>query len=438
MSFRTRWRTREYVRNSIWIVPALFAVAAIAAGSVFPDLDMHTADETEVVVELTPETARGVLGALAGGMITFTGFVFSILLLAVQFGSSQFSPRMLRRFLRDRTTKVALGMFIATFIYSLLVLGSIGTTEDPNFVPVTSVSFAVILLLLSMFMFLRLISKTTQGLRVASVLSDLGKDAAKVIDNVYPDAAVDPASVAQIDPITGSAEASFVVPYRGEPAVLQSVDVPGIVSMAENRDVVIELVPAIGTFLVDGEPLFRAYGGDVDEDQLAGSIAIGDERTMRQDPAFAFRLLADISSKALSPGVNDPSTASQALDQIEYLLRRLAQRRLTPGVARDEAGEVRFHHPARSWEDYVSLALAETRQYGEGSVQVSRRLHALLHGLREVAPPYRRAAIDAELALMGSSVQRGFSDEIDRDAAGAEDRQGIGSPRSSVGTAVSG
>ncbi|MGI9556497.1 MAG: DUF2254 family protein, partial [Solirubrobacterales bacterium] len=123
MSFRTRWTIYEYVRNSIWIVPALFAVAAIAAGSFFPDIDESAVSEADAVVELTPETARGVLGSLAGGMITFTGFVFSILLLAVQFGSSQFSPRMLRRFLRDRTTKVALGMFIATFIYSLLVLG---------------------------------------------------------------------------------------------------------------------------------------------------------------------------------------------------------------------------------------------------------------------------------------------------------------------------
>ena len=404
----------------------------------FPDIDETATASADVVIELTPETARGLLGALAGGMITFTGFVFSILLLAVQFGSSQFSPRMLRRFLRDRTTKVALGMFMATFIYSLLVLGSIGTSANPNFVPVESVTIAVILLLLSMFMFLRLISKTTQGLRVASVLSDLGNDAAKVIDNVYPDPALDPASVPQIDPVSAGAEASVVVPYQGAPGVLQSVDVRGIVNMADSRDVVIELVPAVGTFLVDGEPLFRAYGGDVAENRLAGSIATGDERTMRQDPAFAFRLLADISSKALSPGVNDPGTATQALDQIEYLLRQLAQRRLTPGVARGETGAIRFHYPTPSWEDYLSLALAETRQFGEGSVQVARRLNALLRDLHEAVPPYRRAAIDAELGLMGSSVHRGFSDQMDREAAGTEDRQGMGSPRFGAETAVSG
>ncbi len=438
MSFRTKWKVREYIRNSIWIVPALFAIVAIAAGSVFPDLDEMAAAEAETVVELTPETARGVLGALAGGMITFTGFVFSILLLAVQFGSSQFSPRMLRRFLRDPTTKVALGMFMATFIYSLLVLGSIGTSSDPNFVPVESVTIAVILLLLSMFMFLRLISRTTGGLRVASVLRELGADASEVIDRVYPDPAVDPASVEEPGLEPEQEEPTKIVEYRGQPSVLQSIDSSGLVRQAADNEAVIELVPPIGTFLVAGEPLFRVYGGEVDEDWLAGAIAIGDERTMRQDPAFAFRLLADISSKALSPGVNDPSTATQALDQIEYLLRRLAQRRLTPGIVRDADGRVRVRYPTPSWEDYIRLALDETRQFGEGSVQVARRLNALLRSLHETVPAYRRGAVDAELALLGSSVSRAFSDELDRDHAATEDRQGIGSPRIGATAALSG
>ena len=438
MSFRTRWKVREYVRNSIWIVPALFAIAAIIAGSLFPDLDKHTADEAEIVVELTAETARGVLGALSGGMITFTGFVFSILLLAVQFGSSQFSPRMLRRFLRDRTTKIALGMFIATFIYSLLVLGSIGTHTDPEFVPVTSVTVAVLLLLASMFMFLRLISRTTQSLRVASVLRSLGADACDVIDRVYPDPALDPAAVETDDLEPADREPAVVLAYQGEASVLQSIDAPGLVAMAIKCDAEIELVPPIGSFLIAGEPLFSIRGGPVERRALEHSVAVGDERTMRQDPAFAFRLLADISSKALSPGVNDPSTATQALDQIEVLLRQLAQRRLTPGVLRDPDNRVRLRYPAPSWEDYVSLALDETRQYGEGSVQVARRLKALLQSLIRAVPPYRRAAVDAQLALMGSSIQRAFSDEVDRDTAGKEDRQGIGTPTLGAKAAVSG
>jgi uncharacterized membrane protein len=369
------------------------------------------------------------LGAMAGGMITFTGFVFSILLLAVQFGSSQFSPRMLRRFLRDPTTKIALGVFIATFLYSLLVLRTIGTSDDPNFVPDNSVSVSLILLLLSMLLFLRLISRTTQGLRVASVLSELGRDGAAVIRRIYPEPAGE--TVDGAVPDSRSGERCRVVEYRGEPGILQSVDVRGLVRMARDSGVVLDLVLPIGDLVVSEAPLFRVDGesADVDDERLRRSIAVGDERNMRQDPAFVFRLLADISSKALSPGVNDPTTSAQALDQIEILLRLLAGRRLTPGVVRDEEGLVRFRYPTPSWEDFLSIALDETRFFGESSVQVTRRLRALLEDLHASVPPARRAAVEAHLAMLDSSVTHSYGEAADREIAAARDRQGIGSPR---------
>jgi uncharacterized membrane protein len=426
MSWRTRWRITEYVRNSIWIVPGLLGVLAIVAGIILPTVDERTG--TTIGIAFSPDAARGVLGALASGMIAFTGFVFSILLLAVQFGSSQFSPRMLRRFLRDPTTKLALGIFIATFLYSLTVLRYVGRPDNPNFVPNSSISIALALLIASMLAFLRLIHRTTAGLRVASVLGVLAHDARKAIDKVYPD----PAPATGEQTVAELPSPSRTVLYRGGAAILQSVDAGGLVGDAERADVVIELVPSIGDLLVEGDPLFRVHGeggAEIEETELQHSIAVGDERTMRQDPAFAFRLLADISSKALSPGVNDPSSAAQALDQIEVLLRTLGRRRLTPGVLRGPSGSERLRWPAPSWEDYVSLALDETRQYGEGSVQVSRRLMALLEHLRDSVPAYRRPAVEEKLALVEASARRAFSDELDRAAAVTSDPQGIGSSR---------
>jgi uncharacterized membrane protein len=424
MSWRTRWRIYEYVRNSIWIVPALFSAIAIGLGLAIPEIDMHT--ETTIGISFGTDAARSVLGSLAGGMITFTGFVFSILLLAVQFGSGQFSPRMLRRFLRDPTTKIALGLFMATFIYALVVLRVVGTAENQDFVPDNAISVALLLLLLSMLTFLRLISRTTQGLRVASVLRDLGRDARRIVDRVYPE----PVGAGDDDHVPGPKPGARMrtLAYRGEPGVLQSVDRDGLIERAASADAVIELVPRIGELVADGSALFRVHGdGDtIDEKWLQGAVAIGDERTMRQDPAFAFRLLADISAKALSPGVNDPTTSIQALDQIELLLRQLGGRRLVPGVGLDGAGAVRFRYPAPSWEDYLTLAIDETRHYGEGSVQVTRRLRALLQDLHESVPEFRRAAIDAELELVDASAARAFADGGDRRSAAARDRQGLG------------
>lgn len=424
ISWRTRWRVYEYVRNSLWIVPFLFVVVAVTMGITFPWIDQHTTGTIGIV--FGSDAARGVLGAIAGGMITFTGFVFSILLLAVQFGSSQFSPRMLRRFLRDPTTKAALGTFMATFIYALAVLRVVGTGTNKTFVPSNSVSVAVLLLLVSMLMFLRLMSKTTQGLRVAAVLRDLGRDARRVVDRFYPEPAVaGEGDQAQSPEPDGSARS---VTYHGRPGVVQSAHVASLVKHARGAGAVIELVPRVGDFIAEGATLFRVRPGlsEIDDEWLRSTVATGDERTIGQDPAFAFRLLADISAKALSPGVNDPTTSVQALDQIEVLLRQIAGRRLLPGTARDSGGTVRLWYQAPSWEDYLSLALDETRLYGEGSVQVMRRLRALLADLRAAVPEFRRPAIDAELALLDSAADRAFTDHDDQVAAAASDRQGLG------------
>lgn len=426
LSWRARWRIYEYVRNSLWIVPALCVAIAVALGMVLPTVDENTT--TTIGIHFSSDAARGVLGSLAGGMITFTGFVFSILLLAVQFGSSQFSPRMLRRFLRDPTTKLSLGVFMATFIYALIVLRVVGTAGNESFVPDNSITLALLLLLASMLMFLRLVSRTTQGLRVASVLRDLGKDARRVIDRVYPE----PATAEEEE---GAAHAQSargpvrIVAHAGDAGVLQSVDVNGLLRRAQEADAVIELVPRVGDLLASGMPLFRIRGergGAIGERWLQGAVAVGDERTMRQDPAFAFRLLADISAKALSPGVNDPTTSIQALDQIELLLRQIGSRRLGPGAIRDSSGTIRLLYPAPTWPDYLSLAIDETRQYGEGSIQVTRRLRALLEDLRESLPELRAAAIDSELRLVDASAARAFSAPGDRLSAAARDRQGLG------------
>lgn len=170
------------------------------------------------------------LGAIASGMITFTGFVFSILLLAVQFGSTQFSPRMLRRFLRDPSTKAALGVFMATFSYALLVLRVVGTGAGGAYVPSNSVAVALVLLLASMLLFLRLVSRTTQRLRVAVVLGELGRDLGRIVDRVYPEPAGSGDALRRPE-LPAPARA---VIYHGRPGVIQSVDFANLVERARS------------------------------------------------------------------------------------------------------------------------------------------------------------------------------------------------------------
>jgi uncharacterized membrane protein len=174
--------------------------------------------------------------------------------------------------------------------------------------------------------------------------------------------------------------------------------------------------------------LFRIHGDirPVPAEALRGCVAIGPERTIDQDPRFVFRVLVDIASKALSPAINDPTTAVLALDQIQHLLLILGRRHLHEGQVRDADGKLRLVYGTPDWPDFVMLAVSEVRQFGAGSIQVDRRLRAMLERLIEVLPQARRRPLEEELALLGSAIQRKFDDEEDRKRANVADYQGVG------------
>jgi len=191
-------------------------------------------------------------------------------------------------------------------------------------------------------------------------------------------------------------------------------------------------VPQVGDFVAGGDPLFRVFGGGEGpaEEDLRGSVALGPERTLEQDPTFAFRIMVDIASRALSPAVNDPTTAVQAIDQIQHLLRHVGGRDLAEGREADVAGRVRLVYRTPGWEDFVQLAVTEIRQYGRDSIQVVRRLRAMLEDLVGTLPESRAPALHRELGLLENSAKRNFPDADDQTLAKTSDMQGLGGSRS--------
>ena len=165
------------------------------------------------------------------------------------------------------------------------------------------------------------------------------------------------------------------------------------------------------------------------ETELSKCIHVGDQRTFEQDPKYALRLLVDIAVKALSPAINDPTTAVQALDQIGDLLLRLGRRRVEIGTFRDSQGRVRVLIPFPSWDDFLRLAFDEIRSYGATSMQVMRRMNALIRDMLPAVPPERRAALEHWQERLGSSIDRYFVDPEERREASTEDRQGFGVTR---------
>jgi uncharacterized membrane protein len=219
------------------------------------------------------------------------------------------------------------------------------------------------------------------------------------------------------------------------PGTIQALDEWGLVRWAREHDSVVYLKHSIGDFVPSGSPFVEVWGtshyGNGDERRLCGLFALGDERTIEQDPAFAVRIMVDIAIKALSAAINDPTTATQVLDHLTELLRLIGATPLEgrARVMRDEEGAVRIVALGRRWEDYLALACTEIREYGAGSIQVQRRLRAMLEELRETVLPEHREAVDAELERLDATVQQRFGDSVDADRAALPDAQGIGGVR---------
>ncbi len=208
--------------------------------------------------------------------------------------------------------------------------------------------------------------------------------------------------------------------------VVRAVNARGLVRIARRHGAEITMRRGIGDFVSPLGPLFEVRGGTVPRRALARAVMVREERATAYDPTFALRVLVDIANKALSPGINDPTTAVQVIDRIQALLEELLRRQVPDGVRRDRHGEIRFRRPVPTWEDMLELALGEIQHYGADNPQVARRLRALLLDLLEQSPPDRRAAIQERLGRLERSTAEAFPEPSDRRLAEAADWQGLG------------
>jgi uncharacterized membrane protein len=377
-----------------------------------------------LVSTMSAPAAMGICGAVASGMIALTGIVFSLAFIMVQFSATAYSPRLVLWVARDPVVSHALGIFISTFLYALIMLGWIDRNASGK-VPLISSWLVFALLLASMAVFIALVERIGL-LKVSRMLIFTGNHGRKAIQELYSPEPPGPAKTEQEDfrkmPVTGT------VIYTGRPQVIQAVRVPLLVTLASEADAVVEVTAAIGDSVVEMAPLLRAYGGHQkpDEAALQRCVETGDERTFEQDPKYAIRLIVDIAIKALSPAINDPTTAVQALDQIEDLLLRLGRCHLEIGHYRDGQGALRLVIPFPAWDDFLLLALDEIRFCGASSVQVTRRLMALIKNLLAVLPAERHAALRHWERRVQSTILRTFEDVEEKKEASVADRQGLG------------
>lgn len=435
------WLTSKWedIRTSFWFMPTLMVTAAVILSFTTIHLDRATPEHNWVATlgwtfTRGPEGSRAVLSAVAGSMMTIASVTFSITIVALQLASSQFGPRLLRNFMRDRGNQVALGTFIATFTYCLLVLRTVNGTEAERFVPHISVTVGLLLALASLGVLIYFIHHAAASIQAENVITSVSRDLHQAIERLYPECP----GQAPPEPSAGDAEPRLPDAFDRESRritsdrsdYLQAIDVDRLLVLANERDVVLSVGKRPGKFFFRGEEIARAWPGDRADDGLAdairGAFYFGPRRSLAQDVEFAIDQLVEVAVRALSPGVNDPFTAINCVDRLGAALCTLAEKVIPSPYRHDEEGRLRVATDASTVPGIVDASFHQIRQAARGDAAVTLRLlETIVAVARHTRDPIFRTALRRHADAIHRGSQAGLSDLLDREDADRRHREAI-------------
>ena len=419
-------RTWIEIRSSLWFVPGLLVFVSIGLALTLVELDVLFVEELrgqswQPLFNAGADGARGMLTAIAGSMITVAGVAFSITIVTLSLASTQYTPRILRNFMRDRANQAVLGVFVGIFTYCLLVLRTIrGNNGGPDaFVPLLSVFVAVLLALLSIGFLIFFVHHIAESIQASYILEAITRETVTSMETLFPD------EIGQEEEEPESANLAektwHIVPAE-KFGYLQSVNSDALLRSAREHDTILRLEHRIGDFVGQGAPLVSA-DRLLDSESAAALrrfFVIANFRTTEQDAGFGIRQIVDIALKALSPGINDTSTAAACLDHLSVILSLLAQRRI-PSSLREQGGDLRLIAPAPSFADYVGKAFDEIRLSARGNVTI---LLQMLWAIRRVAAvtdnSERRSTLLEHARLIAESANHSVRAAYDRERINRE------------------
>jgi uncharacterized membrane protein len=406
------WR-REALRTNLWLVPTLEIVFAVALFAGTYALDRAAYDGTwhlpSFVISGSADAARQILTAIAAAVITVVTLVFSITIVTLTLASTQFGPRMLRNFIRDRITQLTLGSFVATFVYSILALVSIGPGAHGEFVPHVSITVTMVLVVADVAVLVVFIDHIAKSIQLPQVIASIAGDLAHAIEADVAESATDvvKAGPSLSEMLVRLDEDSGVVraPSSG---YLQYVSMSTLIDISSRGHAVIRLLHRPGHFVVEGEPLANVWPAAATPGvarALGGAHATGPHRTLTQDLSFAVDQLVEIAIRALSPAVNDTFTALACIDWLGDGLGKIASRWRPVTVHRDAAGQVRVITVTVSFRRLAERAHDKIRQASRGMPAVMiRQLEAITKVMAYTTSAEQREVLleQAEMILRAS------------------------------------
>lgn len=428
----------DTLRTQLWPLPALAVALAVVLGVALPALDSAVDGELPENVGVFlfsggPEAARSILQAISGSLITVTSLTFSLTVVTLQLASSQFSPRLLRTFTSDRFVHGTLALFLAAFAFALTVLRSVRDEGNGNtaFVPEISVTVAFALAIASVVGLVLFLAHLAREIRVETMMRRVNLETQETIDRVF----------AQDRParVPGPVPASPGVPINSSSSgFLTSVDKDALLDAVKKCGAVVRLDLPPGSSLVAGVPFATAWpvelgtilGAETREkltQEVNAARATGFERTNVQDVGFGFRQLVDVAVRALSPGINDPTTAVHVIGHLSDLLCRLAERNPGPEHLTDDDGRIRVVLSLPTLQDLLDMAMDQPRKYGAADPAVASRLLGLLHELAwcDRKSHYRPEILDQLEQMRIAILAADYSDPQLRNLLNNADPQGL-------------
>ena len=419
----------DYLGGALWVLPTVSVMAFLLAGALLSRMSVDADSPLwPLAFQGTAEDARGILVVVSATMITVTGLVFALTIVALQIASGQYSPRLLRNFMRDRGTQVVLSVFVGAFAYSTAGLHTVGIQRAGGeaFVPRLAVSGSLLLGLASVGVLIYFIHHLARSIQIDAIMSRIEREARWVIDDLYPGQL----GYLESEERCPDPPAWAVVLPAGRSGYLQAVQPEPLVRAAADHDLVVRLARQVGEHVVEGTPLAWAWRRVPDQSPveprllqaaLGDAVAIGFERTMVQDVPFGLRRLVDIGNKALSPAINDPYTGIQALHHLSVLLCMLARRRLGDRRYHDEQGTLRVAVPLPQFTDYLRLGTAQIRRSGAKEPAVTRSLIQLFKDVGSSAVgDDRRRACARHIWLVLEDAKRETAQPADVEAVQAD------------------
>jgi uncharacterized membrane protein len=393
---------RERVSPSLWFTPGLFVVAAFVLSRITVELDRRIQAETAPrwLIGADPAASAALTATVAAAMLTFVAVVFSTTLVAIQLAGGQYSPRVVRVFIRARITHVTLGLFLATFVFALGALVEVHASGPP-IVPQVTVSVVYLLLLAALLMFITFLHSMAKMLRVQHLLDRVTKDGRRSFLEEFPP------HDDYVSVMAPGSASSVVVRSETKTGVIQAFDRNGLVELARRTDVSIEMLVKAGEYIGHGTPVARvsgSHGAGPSGADIVGLLLLGAERTLLHDPGFALRQLVDIAARALSPAVNDATTAVQVIDRVMDLLGTIATRPDPTGWYMDAENVVRLHLREPGLEQLILLGFVEVIRYGADGPPVVRRLLAAFNVLDGIVREDARGSVDRLRVMLSGAV----------------------------------